>query len=127
MKVYYNKFGKVDFQAPVYMDEDYFNKFCKFLSELLKEKVDVIQTKEKERWVGETEKHPKKWTTKELLLLLSPMNNDELGSQLKRSDMSILMKRGEFVPAFMSWAKKKGYKTADITVTVINKFLEEQK
>lgn len=122
----YTKGDYLDFEAPVYMDEDYFKRFCDFLHELTGEKIEVIYVKEKERWVGESEKHPVDWKPEELLLLLSPMSNEELEVRLKRSGMSVLMKRGQFVPEFSNWAKKKGYKIEQITATIIKQYLEEK-
>ena len=122
----YTKGNYLDFEAPIYMDDEYFKKFCDFLEKLTGGKIEIIPTLEKERGVGETEKHPVVWKPEELLLLLAPISNEELEVKLKRSDMSILMKRGQFVPEFSSWAKKKGYRIEQITATIIKKYLEEK-
>ena len=118
--------NRVDFEAPIYMEDDYFKKFCDFLEKLTSEKIEVVPVKEKERWVGEGERHPKVWKPEELMLLLSPLSHAELEKKLKRSDMSILMKQGDFVPKFMNWAKKKGYSVEEITTSVIKKYMEEE-
>lgn len=119
------KGNRLDLEAPIYMDDQYFEDFCKFLSDLIGKQVEVVQTKEKERYVGEAERHPVKWKAEDLFLLLSPLDHDELTKRLKRSNMSVLMRQGEFVPQFMAWARKKGFTEGDITVAAVNKYLEE--
>jgi len=121
----YTRGDCLDFEAPVYMDEEYFNKFHSFLETLTGEKIEVIAKEDKEKHMGEgTEKTSKKWTAKEFILLLGPEDNSVLAEKLDRTDMSILMTRGAFVPNFMSWAKKKGYNEKSITIAVIEKYLE---
>jgi len=118
----------LDFEAPIYMDDEYFEKFCKTLEEITSKKVEVIRTTEKERWSGVSDRQkPKKWNPEELLLLLSPLEHTELKKRLKRSEMSIVLKQGSFVPKFTSWAKNKGYSLGDITSIIIKKYMEEIK
>jgi len=117
----------VDFEAPIQMDEKQFNDFYHFMSELLGEDVERIDKPEKHKVMNEIERKFRDWDLNELFLLLSPMSNEELEKKLDRSNMSVTMKRGYFVPAFMSWARKKGYDSSKITETAIKQFLEEQK
>jgi hypothetical protein len=117
----------LDFEAPVYMDEVYFKKFCDFLESITHEKVEIVKKEDKEKHMGDvTEKNSKKWTAEEFILLLGPEDNSVLAQKIGRTDMSILMMRGSFVPNFMSWAKKKGYNEKSVTVAAITKYLEEK-
>ena len=126
----YTKGNFLDFEAPIYMDDDYFKKFCDFLEKLTGEKVEVVQVKEKERYdnPNKEEKHPKRWKAEELLSLLDtsiPLN--ELVRNLKRTEMSIKMQRAQFVPAFISWLDKKDLTSEKTNKDLIEKFLEETK
>jgi len=127
MKIVYNKEGFVDFENPVYMEEDKFEKFTKFLVDLTKEKIEVKKVKEKERFVNIEGRHPQRWGAGELILLLdTKLSKDDLVKKLKRSIMSILMQKAQFVPEFISWAKSKGYDSNKISKTIIEQFLEEK-
>jgi len=117
----------VDFEAPIQMDESQFKEFCNFMSNLLEKDIQIRNVIEKHKIMKEIKRNIKNWDTKELFLLLSPMSNEELEKELQRSDMSITMMRGHFVPAFMSWARKKGYDSSKITETVVKQYLEEEK
>jgi len=68
---------------------------------------------------------PRKWKPEELLLLLSPLEHTELKKKLRRSEMSLVLKQGDFVPKFTSWAKNKGYSLQEITSSIIKQYLEE--
>lgn len=117
----------LDFESPMHMEEDQFNEFVNFIEHQLNEEVIVKNIIEKHKTINDVERNPREWTSKELFLLLSPISNEELVEKLGRSDMSIVMKRGSFVPGFMSWARKKGYDSSKITETIIKQFLEEGK
>lgn len=118
----------IDIEAPFFMNDEDFDNFCKKLQEITGQKIEVVPTAEKERWAGITERQkPKKWQPEELLLLLSPLEHTELERKLKRSDMSLVLKQGDFVPKFTAWAKKNGYAIQDISASVIKKYLEEFK
>jgi hypothetical protein len=127
VKVYTNG-NLVDFEAPIYMDDEYFKKFCDFLGQLTKEDIEIIQVKEKERYNNPTkeEKHAKKWKAEELLLLLDTANSSEkLVQELKRTETSIKMQRAQFVPGFISWLDKKGFTSDKTNKDLIKKFLED--
>lgn len=119
------KGNQVDFEAPVYMEDDYFKEFCKFMSELTGEKVEIVYVKEKERAPFKSGEI-KKWQPEELLLLLSPLEHEELAIKLNRKSMSVQMKQADFVPKFNVWVRKKGLKLGDITIQVVKKYLEEE-
>lgn len=127
MKILYSKDNKVDFENPVYMEEDQLNKFKGFLRNLLNETIEVKEVKEKERVISVDDRHPKKWNEEELILLLDPgVNENELVKKLGRSSMSISMQRAQFIPSFIAWAKSKGFDASKITQTIIKQFLEEK-
>ncbi|MBS3100122.1 hypothetical protein J4463_02805 [Candidatus Pacearchaeota archaeon] len=116
----------LDFEAPVYMNDEYFKRFCKKIEEITKEEIEIIPVIEKERWAGIIDKQkPRKWKPEELLLLLSPLEHTELKKKLRRSEMSLVLKQGDFVPKFTSWAKNKGYSLQEITSSIIKQYLEE--
>jgi hypothetical protein len=117
----------LDFEAPIHLEEDQFNNFVSFMKKLLNENVEIKNITEKHKVMSDIQRSPKNWSTKEFFLLLSPMSNEELEKKLERTNMSIVMMRGHFVPGFMSWARKKGYDSSKITETVIKQFLEEEK
>jgi hypothetical protein len=116
--VYKNKY--VDFEAPIFMSEEQRKKFITFMTKLFPNKVVVTDTAEKKKLVGNREAVSKNWTAEDLFLLLGSEDNQYISDTLGRSKMSIIMKRGTFVPDFMVWAKKKGY-----AVTQNKKMLKE--
>jgi hypothetical protein len=128
MKLLFNKYGKIDLENPVYMEEDQFEKFISFLRNLLRENIEIKNVNEKERFINpDTKRHPKKWDPAELILLLdSKVKDNELIKKLGRSQMSIGMQRAQFIPEFISWAKSKGFEANKITRTIIKQFLEER-
>lgn len=100
--------GLVDFESPIWMADEQKNTFIKFLKRMFPDIEIVEGIKEK------TKKPPRRegarrWTVEELHALLGPENNEELGRRLRRTSMSVLMERGQFIPTFTIWAKKKGY------------------
>ena len=126
----FTKGNKLDFEAPIYMGEEYFKKFCDFLEKLTGEKVEVVPIKEKERYgnPNKEKKHPKRWKAGELSSLLDmtiPLN--KLVKNLNRTEMSIKMQRAQFVPEFISWLDKKGSTSDKTNKDLIETFLEETK
>ena len=119
----------VDFEAPIHMDEDQFEKFHEFLKHLVKEDIEIIPTEEKERFKYHTEgSEVRSWKSEEFILLLdSNLSENELSKKLNRSGMSVSMQRAQFVPEFISWARSKGYDANKISKTIIDQFLEERK
>ena len=124
------KENSIDFEAHVYMWEDQFEKFVKFLNDLMNEEVGVLNTKEVGRTVGSRERHPKRWTAEERFMLLNPnISDEELVKKIGkggRSSTSIFMQRAEFVPKFISWARSKGYDSNNISKTIVEEFMEEK-
>ena len=82
--------------------------------------------KEKHKVMKDVKREMRKWSEDELFELLSPASNGELMIKLNRSAMSIHMRRGEFVPSFMSWAISKGYDSSKITPSIVKQFQEKK-
>ena len=117
----------VDLSAPIFVEEDQLDKIVNFLKDLTGEEIEIQETLEKDRFANVGERHPRKWTGEELILLLdTQISESELVAKLKRSEMSVLMQRAQFVPEFVSWAKSKGYDASKISKTIIEKYLEEK-
>lgn len=117
--------GEVDFKAPVYMSDEQYKRFLKFIGDLVKG-IGTEEVIEKKRGKGEGENRKlKKWTTSEYLLLLSSDSNKTLESKLGRSDMSIIHKRGEFMQKYFAWAKKKGHVIKKDDLSIRKQFLKE--
>jgi len=114
----------LDFEAPIQMTEEQREKFIRFMKSLFGD-IKVVNVIEKTKEMGDREINPKKWTAEELSLLLTPMSNRELTVKLKRTEMSVKMMRGSFVPEFLVWAKEKGY-SLPVRIETIKEFLEER-
>lgn len=114
----------LDFEAPIQMTEEQREKFIRFMKNLFGN-IKVVNVIEKTKEMGDRKVDPKKWTPEELSLLLTPINNRDLTTKLKRTEMSVKMKRGSFVPEFLVWAKKKGY-SLPVKIEVIKEFLDER-
>ncbi len=68
---------------------------------------------------------PRRWTSEELLALLDTDGNKALAKKLERSEMSIQMKRGEFVMNFFAWLERKGYELP-ATVAQVDEYFEDR-
>ena len=119
------KDGYVDFEAPIQMTDYQREKFIKFMKKMFPSDFKTREVSEKSKEMGEREASPKKWTINEYSLLLSPKSNKELAKKLGRTEMSVKMERGHFVPEFMVWAKKKGYALSE-DKKIIQEFLDKK-
>ncbi len=117
----------VDFEAPIQMTYGQQEKFIEFMKKMFPGKVKTQDVIEKGREVGARATKPKSWVPKELSLLLSAKANDEIADKLSRSEMSVRMYRGHFVPEFMEWAKNKGHTLSQSrSEKIIRQFLDEK-
>ena len=67
------------------------------------------------------------WTNDELKYLLEIKDLDTICEGLGRSWMSVDIKRGEFIPLFMTWAHEKGYDIVHGDIkSLIEKFIEDK-
>ena len=124
MKILVNRQGYVDLEAPIWMTEKNKKKFIDFFKDLFDKEMVVEEVEEKAKEMGEREVTIKKWVVEDYSLLLGPKTNSELANEMERTEMSVKMQRGHFVPEFLVWLKKKGYAfTKD--KKIIKEFLEE--
>ena len=124
MRIKVNADDYVDLEAPIYMEEDYQKKFVAFFEKMFPGEIKVIKVDEPERSYeekGETKSH--RWTPEDNILLLGSMDNNEIAEKLKVSEMAVTMKRGSFVPDFLAWMKKKGFKKP--TIKIIGQYYKE--
>ena len=126
MKILVYKSGYVDLDSPVHMTETQRKKFIEFFRSMFPGNVEVYDIKEKTKNYHSREIIQKKWTIEEYELLLGPDSNLELSEKLGRTEMSVKMQRGSFVPEFFAWLKKKGYSQSSINKKLIEKYLEEK-
>jgi len=127
MRIQYNKEGYVDFEAPIHLEDDQFDNLISFLKELTGRSVEIRNTEEKGRFGNTAKRKSKKWISEELILLLdASMDEQEIAKSTERTEMSVSMQRAQFVPEFVSWARKKGYNSNKISKTLIDTFMEEK-
>jgi hypothetical protein len=127
MRIIITKEGYVDLEAPINMTDKQIEKFVSFMKSLFPY-IETLEVNEpiKEFPIGTGDK--KHWNNiDELSLLLGPDDNDTIASKTGRNEMSVRMKRGDFVKEFMAWAKKKGYSYSPKSVEkeVVKEFLQE--
>ena len=114
MKFSVHKDGYVDLETPIHMTEEQREAFIEFFKKMFPGEVSVGDTVEPPVYTGEREgTTPKRWTVEEYVMLLDPERNLRVANKIGRSEMSIQMKRGEFVPGFLAWVKEKGYSLID--------------
>jgi len=126
MKIYVHKDGHVDLEAPIQMTEDQKTAFISFFKKMFPGDVRVQDREEKSKIVGIREGVKRdKWTPDEYAALLSPEANSRISERIDRSEMSIQMKRGDFVPEFWAWIRKKGYSITNVK-ELVKEFLNEK-
>jgi len=124
MKIVYNKEGLVDLQTPLHVTNEQKQKILDYFQKNFPN-VEVMNITELTK-----ETTPRRnlkinnWTAKEYLTLLLTMDPELMIKQTGRSEMSIRMKMGEVVPAFLSWLKSKGLEN-QVNEETIGQFLKE--
>lgn len=113
----------IDLRSPIYLNEEQRERFIEFFTREFSE-CEVIDTEEPDIEFGDREGKSKSWETDEYLELMSPDTNEVIANRLKRSLMSVSMKRGDFAPAFIEWMKEKGY-SMPATKENVSEFLKE--
>jgi hypothetical protein len=113
----------VDLEAPIQMTDEQYGTFIDFFTDMF-EDVEIKEVIEAERGPPGHGEHIK-WTVDDYLALLKPDDNIEIANAIGRSDMSIRMKRGSFIPEFLSWMNKKSY-SEPYTREMIEEYLEEK-
>jgi hypothetical protein len=126
MKILIGDKDHIDFDEAVLMTPEQREKFI----EMMKELFSVIQLESTDKFRLERlgdKIFARNWTTDELKYLLEIKDIDTICEGLGRSWMSVDIKRGEFIPLFMTWAHERGY---DIvrgdTKSLIEKFIEDK-
>lgn len=123
MKIYVSQ-THVDFEAPIQMTDEQSKIFIEFFKDTFKD-VDIDEVIEARRPpLGSGEPHIR-WTVDDYLALLKPGDNIEIANEIGRGDMSIRMQRGNFIPDFLSWMKRKGY-SEPYTREMIEEYIEEK-
>ena len=126
MKIYVHKDGHVDLEAPIQMTEDQKIAFIDFFKRMFPGDVKVQDREEKSKNVGKREGGRRdKWTLDEYVILLSPERISRLSERIDRSEMSIQMKLGDFVPEFWAWMRGKGYSLTNVK-ELVKEFLNEK-
>jgi hypothetical protein len=120
--IHSNRF--IDFEAPIALRPHQKEAFIRFMTELFSGEVEIKNVAEPYRFVTKTEGQIKKWTADDYFVLLKVPDNNAAAIQLKRSEMSVRMKRGEFIPAFLKWAKE--HKKDFLSFESVKEFLEAQ-
>lgn len=123
MKILLHSSGHVDLEAPISMTAEQFAVFSAFFRDNFPG-IEFVDRIEKIKNTGSRDGESKDWTLEEYLILLGPLHNSEIAVKLGRTDMSVKMKRGQFVPDFFVWMKKKGYSLPVETKIISNYFRE---
>lgn len=114
----------LDLETPIYMTESQKKEFVNFMEKQFGIKTEEIIEPDIEEGEEKEPSEQKKWTAEEFCLLFDySKTNSELAKLLDRTEMSIHMKRGGFVPEFLVWAKNKKY-TNPITKKMIEEYLK---
>jgi len=125
MKIFASK-THIDLEAPIQMTGLQQEKFIEFLQNMFSDVSVYHDYPEAVKTMPEdmTKNHVT-WEIDDYLALLEPISNAAVEEQLGRSEMSVKMKRGAFVPYFYSWMSSKGY-IPPITKEMVEKFIEEK-
>jgi len=123
MKIFASK-THIDLEAPIQMTETQQEKFIKFMKKMfMNVSVDYDIWEATKIMPDDMDRTNIKWTIDDYLTLLEPKSNKQIEEKLGRTEMSVKMKRGSFVPDFYSWMCSKGY-TSPITKEKIEEFFE---
>lgn len=126
MKILIGDNGHYDFDRPILMSPEQKQGFEKMMRKLF----SVVQFEESEEYRYERlgdRIFARTWTTDELRCLLDFIDLNNVCKELGRSWMSVDIKRGEFIPDFMSWAHEKGYDILKGNIkNLIEEFMEEK-
>ena len=118
----------VDFEKPISLEDDQCKRLLDFLRKTFPGQVEVIDVTEPVKTMGPTDSKDRAWTPEERLELLKGVDISEFSKRTGRSEMSIGMQYGHFVPEFWVWAKKKGYSQDEaVTLKTLKEYLWEKK
>ena len=127
MKILIGDKDNVDFGYPIIMNSGQKKRFIDFLKTIFavveEEETDVLRTSR----LG-SKFFSRSWSTEEYQYLLELKDTDKLSELLGRSWISVDIKRGDFIPDFMSWASetKKDLLKGDLK-KMIEEFMKEKR
>jgi hypothetical protein len=126
MKILMGDKGHIDFDEAILMTPEQREKFIEMMRNLF----SVIQLENTDKFRLERlgdKIFARNWTNEELKYLLEIKDLDTICEGLGRSWMSVDIKRGEFIPLFMTWAHEKGYDIVHGDIkSLIEKFIEDK-
>ncbi len=120
--VYEGKY--VDFEAPICMYEDQLQTLIQFFEQVYGKANAEVKPAEDAGREGMSHGGARTWSVKDLARLLGPESNAQLANKLQRTPMAVRLKRGDFAPDFIAWARKK--KLTRYDERAIRKYLEER-
>lgn len=126
MKILMGDKGHIDFDEAILMTPEQRERFIEMMRDLF----SVIQLENTDKFRLERlgdKIFARNWTNAELKYLLEIKDLDTICEGLGRSWMSVDIKRGEFIPLFMTWAHEKGYDIVHGDIkSLIEKFIEDK-
>ena len=124
MKIHVYQGRYVDFEAPISMYEDQLQAVVRYFEKIYGKKNTKVREAEDAGREGMPHGRARPWSVKDLAQLLGPKSESQLAKALRRSPMAIRMKRGDFAPDFVAWARKK--KLTRYDEPIIRKYLAER-
>ena len=121
MKILIGDRDGVDFDTPIKVKEKQKKEIIKFLKNMFKVVVVENTTSFRTERMGD-KFFMREWTPDEYAVLLEIEDTNKVAEMLGRSWMSVNIKRGDFIPDFLTWTRKKG---KDILKDDIKKLIEE--
>jgi hypothetical protein len=104
----YTKGNYVDFEAPIYMDEEIQKEFIDGMKEIFGDRIKIERIIENKKTMNRKSIKSKKFDINSLLILTNPeLDNQEAGIKLGKTEFAIQMKRGPFLKEFLEWARQK--------------------
>ncbi len=114
----------LDFESPIYMDEQKQKEFVMGMKSIFGERILVTKIIENKKVLSDIVRHPKKFDLNGMVLLAnSKLEQEQIASKLKKTPFAIQMKRGPFLMQLMKWAKKK--KLSKLNEEDVKEFLKE--
>lgn len=107
MKIYIGHNGNVDFDAPVKMTEEQYQRFLSMMRKMFAVVIPENVSEHRIERLGD-KMFWKTWDLEEYVLLFDAININSVCERLGRTWMSVDLRRGEFIPDFMIWARIKG-------------------
>ncbi len=117
----------VDFAQPIRMTEAQRSRFLNFLRDMFAVVEEEEVTEFRSERLGE-KSFPRRWTSRELALLVEVKDVAQVAELLGRTWISVTIKRGGHVAEFLQWVKAQGHNLATEDIReLIDEFLEERR